>query len=176
MQKNLLYSAAFVVLVLLQIFLIDNIALGVYFHPLIYIAFVVLLPLDMKDVWVLLLATLMGLTIDFATGMCGVNVMASAAVGFLRPALLGLAVGHTSGADDTIPVLHRMTAKSRLGYIALMVLLHSAIYFLLEALSLRNLHHTLLRLVASDVVAVPMVWYIVKIFTERILAPRGNTI
>lgn len=176
MQKNILYAVAFVVLVLLQIFLLDNIALGVYFHPLIYVAFVVLLPLDLRPVWVLLLSTLMGLVLDFATGMCGVNVMATAAVGFARPALLTLAIGHSSGADDTIPVLHRMTPKSRLGYITLMVVLHSAIYFLLESLSLRNLHYTLLRLVVSDVVAVPMVWYIVKIFTERLFAPKSNII
>ena len=32
MQKNILYAVAFVVLVLLQIFLIDNIYLGIYFH------------------------------------------------------------------------------------------------------------------------------------------------
>ena len=74
MQKSLLYIAAFVVLVLLQLFLIDNIALSVYFHPLVYVAFVIMLPLDMKPVWVLLCSTLMGLTIDALTGMAGINV------------------------------------------------------------------------------------------------------
>ena len=101
MQKSLLYIAAFVVLVLLQIFLIDNIALSVYFHPLVYVAFVIMLPLDMKPVWVLLCSTLMGLTIDALTGMAGINVMATAAVGFLRPALLHAAVFMKEGSSVT---------------------------------------------------------------------------
>ena len=45
MQKNLIYAGAFLALVLLQIFLVDNISLSVYFHPLIYVAFIILLPL-----------------------------------------------------------------------------------------------------------------------------------
>lgn len=169
MQKSLLYAAAFVVIVLLQIFLIDNIALSVYFHPLVYVAFVIMLPLDMLPIWVLLLSTLLGLTIDAATGMAGLNVIATAAVGFLRPMLLTLSIGHSTGPDDTIPALHRLSTKHLAWYIALMVGVHSLIYFFVESLSLSNALHTLLRLLVSDVVAVALVWYIIKLFTEKII-------
>lgn len=169
MQKSLLYIAAFVVLVLLQIFLIDNIALSVYFHPLVYVAFVIMLPLDMKPVWVLLCSTLMGLTIDTLTGMAGINVMATAAVGFLRPALLHAAVGRSTDAADTIPALHRLSTKHLAWFIVLVVVLHSVIYFFMESLSLSNALHTLVRLVVSDIVAIALIWYIIKLFTEKII-------
>ena len=169
MQKRLLYIAAFVVLVLLQIFLIDNIALSVYFHPLVYVAFVIMLPLDMKPVWVLLCSTLMGLTIDTLTGMAGINVMATAAVGFLRPALLHAAVGRSTDAADTIPALHRLSTKHLAWFIVLVVVLHSVIYFFMESLSLSNALHTLVRLVVSDIVAIALIWYIIKLFTEKII-------
>lgn len=169
MQKSLLYIAAFVVLVLLQIFLIDNIALSVYFHPLVYVAFVIMLPLDMKPVWVLLCSTLMGLTIDTLTGMAGINVMATAAVGFLRPALLHAAVGRSTDAADTIPALHRLSTKHLAWFIVLVVVLHSVIYFFMESLSLSNAPHTLVRLVVSDIVAIALIWYIIKLFTEKII-------
>ena len=55
MQRYLSYVGMFIGVVLLQIFLIDNISLGIYFHPLIYVAFVILLPLGMQPVWVVLL-------------------------------------------------------------------------------------------------------------------------
>ena len=169
MQKSLLYIAAFVVLVLLQIFLIDNIALSVYFHPLVYVAFVIMLPLDMKPVWVLLCSTLMGLTIDALTGMAGINVMATAAVGFLRPPLLHAAVGRSIDATDTIPALHRLSTKHLAWFIVLVVVLHSVIYFFMESLSLSNALHTLVRLVVSDIVAIALIWYIIKLFTEKII-------
>lgn len=169
MQKNLLYAGAFIVLVLLQIFLLDNISLGVFFHPMIYIAFIIMLPLDVKPLWVLLLSTLMGITIDMLTGMQGLNVIATAATGFMRPFMLRLAVGHATGADDSVPSLHRLSTKHLAWYIALMIILHSAIFFLLESLSLSHLPYTLLRLVLSAAMATLMSWYIVKLFTTKIL-------
>lgn len=169
MQKNILYVIAFVVLVLLQIFLVDNISLSVYFHPLIYIAFVILLPLDLKPIWVLLLSTAMGLTIDALTGMAGLNTIATTAVGFLRGWLLSTALGHSTGHDDMVPVLHRLTPKQMAWYIILMVVVHSTIYFAMESLTLVNALHTLLRLVVSDVVAIALIWYIIRLFSEKII-------
>ena len=169
MQKNLLYVGAFIILVLLQIFLLDNISLSVFFHPMIYIAFIIMLPLDIKPLWVLLLSTLMGLTIDMLTGMSGLNVVATTATGFLRPMMLRLAVGHATATDDSVPSLHRLSPKHLAWYISLMIILHSTIFFLLESLSLSHLPYTLLRLALSAATASLMSWYIVKLFTKKIL-------
>ena len=169
MQKYISYTLAFISLVILQIFLIDNISLGLYFHPLIYVAFVIMLPLDMKHIWVMLLSAAMGFVIDMLTGMGGLNIIAATAVGFMRPVLLNAAIGHNTSADDTMPALHRMQPKSLLWYIILMIVVHSLIYFFLEAMSLSNLHHTALRMVISDMVAVGLVWHMIKLFTEKII-------
>lgn len=169
MQRNLTYVGIFITLVLLQVFLFDNIALSVYFHPLIYIAFIIILPLDMRPVWVLLLSALLGLTVDMATGQAGLNVMSTTAVGFMRTAIVGLICGRSMGFDDTIPSLHRFTTKNLVGYVVAMVVVHSAIYFFMESLSMMHILHTLLRLVISDIVAVFVVWYIVRLIIERVL-------
>ena len=159
----------FIGVVLLQIFLIDNISLGIYFHPLIYVAFIILLPLDMLPVWVVLLSATLGLTMDMMTGMCGLNVIAATATGFARMAIIGFTSGLNTGVDDTIPALYRLPQKNLLTYIILMVLMHSIIYFVMESLSMAHMFHTLLRIVVSDVVCVVIVWYIVKLFVEKIL-------
>lgn len=169
MQRYLSYIGMFIGVVLLQIFLIDNISLGIYFHPLIYVAFIILLPLDMLPVWVVLLSALLGLTMDMMTGMCGLNVIAATATGFARMAIIGFTSGLNTGVDDTIPALYRLPQKNLLTYIILMVLMHSIIYFVMESLSMAHMFHTLLRIVVSDVVAVVIVWYIVKLFVEKIL-------
>lgn len=169
MQRYLSYIGMFIGVVLLQIFLIDNISLGIYFHPLIYVAFIILLPLDMLPVWVVLLSATLGLTMDVMTGMCGLNVIATTATGFVRSAIIGFTSGLNTGVDDTIPALYRLPQKNLLTYIILMILIHSTIYFVVGALSMAHLFHTLLRIVVSDVVSVVMVWYIVKLFVEKIL-------
>lgn len=168
MQRNLTYAGIFLTLVLLQVFLFDNIALSVYFHPLIYIAFIIILPLDMRPVWVLLLSALLGLTLDIFTGQAGLNVIATTAVGFMRTAIVGLICGRSMGFDDTIPSLHRFTTKNLIGYIVAMVVVHSIIYFGMESLSVMHIMHTLLRIIISDVVAIFIVWYIVRLVIERI--------
>jgi hypothetical protein len=168
MHRYLTYAGVFVTLVLIQIFLIDNISLGIYFHPLIYIAFLIVLPLDTKPVWVVLLAALLGLTIDTMTGLGGLNVIAATATGFMRGTLLGITSGHSTSTDDSIPSLYRLTDKNLAWFIALVILFHSSIYFLLESLSLHHLLRTLLRIILSSAGAGAFVWLFVKLFIEKI--------
>lgn len=169
MQRYFTYSGIFLVLVLLQVFLINNISLSAYCNPLIYIAFIIILPLDMRPVWVLLLSALLGLIIDLTTGMAGLNVVATTAVGFMRMTIVSVACGRNLGFDDALPSLRRFTAKNLIIYVSAMIVVHSLIYFFMESLSLMHIFHTLLRVVLSDVVAIIIVWYIVKLIIERII-------
>ena len=168
MQRNLTYAGIFLVLVLLQVFLLNNIMLSIYCYPLIYIAFIIVLPLDMRPVWVVLLSALLGLVMDMATGQAGLNVIASTAVGFFRPMIVGAICGRNLGIDDSLPTPRRFTTKNLVGYVVAIVLLHSAIYFLMESLSLIHLLHTLLRMLLSGAIATVLVWYIVRLIIDRI--------
>ena len=169
MQKNLIYASMGLVLVLLQIFLFDNIALSSYFHPLIYVAFIILLPLETKPIWTMSLSSAMGLVVDIMTGMGGLNVIACTALGFFRPLILSTVCGHSTTGENAITGLHRLTEKNMLWYIIAMVTIHSIIYFMLEALSMDHFFRTLLRIFISDLGAVLFIWYFVKLFIEKIL-------
>ena len=168
MQRNLTYAGIFLVLVLLQVFLLNNIMLSVYCYPLIYVAFVIVLPLDMRPVWVVLLSALMGLVIDMATGQAGLNVIATTAVSFFRPMIVSFICGRTLGIDDSLPTLRRFTTKNLVGYIVAMIMLHGVIYFMMESLSLMHMLHTLLRMLLSCSIAAVLVWYIVRLIIDRI--------
>ena len=71
MKRYLSFVMLFVAVVLLQIYLFDNISLGIYFHPLIYSAFIILLPLKYNSGAVLLLSAFLGFVMDWLTGMAG---------------------------------------------------------------------------------------------------------
>ena len=167
MQKNLLYVGAFIILVLLQIFLLDNISLSVFFHPMIYIAFIIMLPLDIKPLWVLLLSTLMGLTIDMLTGMSGLNVVATTATGFLRPLMLRLAVGKDNATDGGIPAPMQVGAGKFWAYASVFTAVQCALFFTLEAMTLQYLLPIVLKIVVNTIATVMLVWGVASVFAPR---------
>jgi len=71
MHRTLPYISLFVVTVLLQVFLFDNLSISIYLNPLVYVAFVALLPLDTPPVVLLASGLAMGVTMDFAMGAAG---------------------------------------------------------------------------------------------------------
>lgn len=77
MHRTLPYISLFVVTVLLQVFLFDNLSISIYLNPLVYVAFVALLPLDTPPVVLLASGLAMGVTMDFAMGAAGVNTIAT---------------------------------------------------------------------------------------------------
>lgn len=169
MKRYLSFAMLFVAVVLLQIYLFDNISLGIYFHPLIYSAFIILLPLKYNSGAVLLLSAFLGFVMDWLTGMAGLNVIAITTAGFVRPLLIKLICGYGGVLSEPIPMINRVAPKRLLMYIAAMVMVHCSTYFLVESLSLMHVMHTLLRIVVSGAASILVVWYIVRLFLDKII-------
>ena len=93
MYRTLPYIGLFAVTVLLQVFLFDNLSVSIYLNPLVYIAFLALLPLDTKPVALLGAGLLLGVVMDYAMGAAGINTIATLLIAFLRPALVNLLFG-----------------------------------------------------------------------------------
>ncbi len=167
MFKTISYSILFVVLVLLQVFLFDNLAISIYLNPLVYIAFVVLMPLDTKPVVMLLTALLLGVTMDWTMGAAGVNTIATLFVAFFRAMLVTLVCGHDDDRTGC-PSPERMGMRQFAEYLVILVVVHHSIFFILEALSTVHLLHTVLRIVLSSVLSAGATWLIMRIFTAKI--------
>ena len=80
----------FIFLVFLQIWLFDNIHLFGFATPLLYIYFLIKLPISMNRNIVILLSALLGFIIDIFGGSLGLSMTALVMVGFLRYYLLKL--------------------------------------------------------------------------------------
>ena len=85
MYRTLPYLALFAATVLLQVFLFDNLSISVYLNPLIYVAFIILLPLDTPPAVLLGAGLLTGVVMDASMGAAGLNTNAPLPVAFLRP-------------------------------------------------------------------------------------------
>ena len=168
MHRTLPYLALFAVVVLLQVFLFDNLSISIYLNPLVYVAFIALLPLDTPPIVLLLSGLATGVTMDLAMGAAGVNTIATLLIAFTRPTLLGLLYPRDDIREGGIPSTGRLGNRVFLNYLIVLVLVHHAVFFSLEALSWAHIVRTIVRTVASGAVSVAFIWVIARIFTAQL--------
>ena len=139
----------FAITTLLQIFLFNNLAISGLFCPLIYVVFLVMLPLETPAIAMLGLGLLTGLTMDLTMGVAGLNTATAVALCFVRPYLMRLITAREDVRDDGIPSRARLGKQLFWSYVIVMVLIHHTLFFSLEALSWAHAGRTLLRIVLS---------------------------
>lgn len=146
-------------MVLLQAFLFNNLNMSVYIYPLVYTAFVMLLPIQLPHVVVLLLGLLTGITVDVVSGTAGLHTIASLFSAFCRPLMLRLSIGKEEANEGGIPNARRLGTGAFLRYCSVFILIHSIAFFSFEALSWSYFHLTLLRILSSAAITIPLVYF-----------------
>lgn len=135
----------------------NNLDISIYLCPLAYAAFVILLPMDLAPVWVLASGLLVGMANDWLAGMPATNTIAALFVAFVRGGVLNVLVGKDLVHDGGVPCVARIGAGKFYRYEVAMVVLHCALFFTLEAMSLSYYGLTLLRIAVSAAATVVLV-------------------
>lgn len=159
MYRILEYAFFFAILLLLQVFLFNNLDLGVYIHPLVYVAFILLLPMELAPIWVLMLGLTMGAAADMATGTPGLNTIATLFTAYARRWAMMLMIGKEGVGDGGIPCSSRIGSGKFLRYATLVVFLHCLVFFVFEALTFRFLHLILLKIFLSTAVTTALIYF-----------------
>lgn len=159
MHRIAKYGLLFIVSVLLQVFLFDNLNLSPYLCPLVYAGFIVLLPANLDRALLLALSFALGLSVDLLSGTAGLHTIAATATGFLRPALLRLTVDKDAAREGFMPLPLTVGRAKWLRYAAAVITLHCTLYFLFEAMSFRYIAFTLLRIAGSATTTLLLVWF-----------------
>lgn len=133
-----LHSTRFVVLILAQVFIFDNMVLFGFINPFIYLLFLILYPIKVNNPLFLFLAFLLGLTMDFFSNTGGIHATACLMAAYARPIVLKYSFG-VSYEYNTIKI-NQTPMSGRLTYISSLVLIHHLIFYTLEIF---NLNHTL---------------------------------
>lgn len=147
--KFLKYIFSFILLVLLQIVICNNINFSGYVNPFIYIAFILLLPITIKNWQILLVAFLLGAIIDIFCDSLGIHTFATVFIAFLRPAILRWVTPR--GGYNTA---HSLSIRNYglswfLLYASVTIFIHHFILFYLERFSFQYPFNTLLRVLVS---------------------------
>lgn len=161
------YPFRFVALVLIQVLILNNINLGGYIHPSIYILFILLLPVRMNKNLVLFIAFFTGLTIDYFGNTLGLHAGASVFLAFARPGVLSLFFKHIDFSKTDEPNLKKIGLGGFARYTFVLVILHHTALFLFETLDFSNLHFILLRIGLSALVTTVGILVVMMLFSKR---------
>jgi rod shape-determining protein MreD len=147
----------FILLIFLQVWLFNKIHLWGIITPLVYIYFILKLPVEMNRNLVLSLSAFMGLTIDLFSSTLGINMLASTVVGFSRAYFLKL-FSPRDIFESYSPSFHTFGKSLFLRYASLMVLLHQIVLFVTEALSLFDPLALILRISGSSALTLILIF------------------
>jgi rod shape-determining protein MreD len=149
MNSMLRYAGTFLILVVLQLLIFNNIEFSGYVNPYVYVMFILILPVAVPSWILLILAFVTGLVIDLFSGTIGVHAFASVMAGFVRPWVLSLNITAEASEPETSPSSYRSGLRWFLIYVVTVVMIHHLALFFVEIFSFRNFFHTLLRVLLS---------------------------
>jgi len=154
------YVLQFIVLVLLQVLVVDQISLGYasqFIIPSVYFLFVLMLPLTISNGALMLLAFLIGMMVDIFKSTPGLNASAMVMLGYFRPYLLKL-IEPREGFDVLkTPSIYSMRKSIYLGYVTLASMVFHLWYFTLEVMRFSDFHLILLKTLCSSIISVLLI-------------------
>ena len=168
MYKQFTYFwLAFAILVV-QIFLLDNISIAMWLRPMIFPLVVLLLPMEWRMVWTLLSALAIGLTMDLALGGSGLYTSSLLPLAVLRPWIMYLTTGRTVEHGDQSALLSRMLTKQVMLYVAGAMLVHHTLFFMLETLSFASPMRLVATILCSTLLTMVVSAPIIQLYKSKI--------
>lgn len=162
------YIILFAVTLLLQTFFFDRLTVSVYFAPMIYIAVLVLLPVNTPSIVNLLVGLAAGAAMDALCGTAGLHTIAALAAGYVRRPLLVAIVGHEGMRDGNVPAAKTMGHRQYIQYFILITVLHALVFYLFEVFSFGHPLHTLLRFSVGTLSTLVLLWIAAYLFTPKL--------
>jgi hypothetical protein len=147
------YAVMFIALVLVQVLIFNQVQFSGFFNPYVYVLFIILLPLSTPRYAVLILAFLLGLTIDIFSNSLGVHSAATVFAAYVRPLVIRIISNREDDKSD-YPGLNQNKLTWFINYVLLMVLLHHTVLFYLEVYTFANFLNTLYRVILSSLFSI----------------------
>lgn len=156
----------FVLLLLLQVFVLDRIMLHGYATPYLYMMFILLLPFNMSRWALMAVALLTGLCLDMFTNTPGLHATACLVIGYLRPFVLNIL--SPQGGFETVkktPSVSAMGWAPFMTYALILVMLHHLVYFSLEIFDLHNLLFLVIKILLSAMASMILIMLFEMLFS-----------
>lgn len=145
----------FLLLIFLQVMLLNRITLFGVATPVLYLYFLLKLPVGRSPFYGIIMGFLMGLIIDVFLNTPGMNAAATTIVAAFRRPIISLFFSRVE-YEDFVPGIYT-AAGPFVRFTIFTVVLHLTLLFFIESFTLFNLMNTLLRIVSSSLISVVLI-------------------
>ncbi len=142
-------AALFLLYLSLQILIVRNLVLFDYGFCFLYVACILLLPAEINQTLLLLLAFLTGVIVDTFYNTLGIHAAATVLMAYLRPLVLRVQMSQRIQEARLVLTAQELGFAAFFRYVFVLVLIHHTVLFFVEAGSFSLLLPTLARTVAS---------------------------
>lgn len=153
------YGIVFIVLMLLQLLVMNNIQFSGYVNPYIYVMVILLVPVEVAAWILLIIAFLTGFLIDIFSGTPGLHASATVLAGFVRPAVLRIIAPRDGYDSGQSPSMITYGFRWYLMYAGIIILIHHTALFYLEVFRFADLFRTMLRVLLSSLFSVTFILF-----------------
>lgn len=166
LREILVLLAQFVLYLLLQILIVRNLVLFDYAFCFVYVACILLLPNETSQTALLLIAFATGVIVDTFYNTLGIHAAATVLMTYFRPGIIRVQMSQRIQEARLIFTLQELGFAEFFKYVFVLVLIHHAALFLIEAGSLSLLMPTAIRTLASALFTTLSIT-LIQFFTRR---------
>jgi hypothetical protein len=145
----------FVILVAIQVFLLNNIALYNIAVPYPYILFILFLPINIPIFWLYVVSFLLGLSVDIFSNTPGMHTAACLLMAYGRISLLNFMNPHNSSEFETSPSIKNMGFSRFITYVSILIFIHHL--SLIEIFRFSEFFYIILKVFASSLLTLILV-------------------
>ena len=164
------YIMLTLVVLFVQVFVLNNLSISPLVAPMVYIVILLMMPIEFSQWKMLGAGLLLGVLMDLTMGTAGLNTLVTLPIAFFRRPLLYALTGLSPmSKEEGIPTIKRLGVRFH-RYFAIVIVLHSLLFYFAEWLSFDNFGTLLLRILCSTLCSLLLDYIIIMLFMKRLSA------
>ena len=141
----------YVLVMMLQVLLFDQLQLFGVCHPYIYILCLLMMPITLSHSADMLIGAAVGLVMDVFYNSLGIHMASCILLMFIRPYLLGAIVSDKDRLNEQI-CLRALGIEALIKYVVILVVIHHLTVFMLAAWSWAHIGFVLMETLVSGLI------------------------
>ena len=142
----------YILVMLLQVLLLDQLQLLGVCHPYIYILCLLMMPVTLPHNVDMIIGALVGVVMDIFCNSLGVHTAACILIMFIRPYIISSMVNDIDRLNEAIS-MHVLGVENMIKYVLILVFVHHAVVFLLAAWSWSHIGFVLIETIVSGIIS-----------------------